>query len=108
MNGSTSFSDEVTVRRGVESLTLHGTYPNPAHDVATVRYAIPGGVGGRSGNVTLRIYDVLGRQVRTLVNTKQEGRHEHVLDVRALPSGVYFLRLQARGEVRTQKLTVVQ
>jgi hypothetical protein len=46
--------------------------------------------------------------VRTVLNENREGRHERTLDVGALPSGVYFLRLRAGGETRTQKLTIVR
>jgi hypothetical protein len=58
--------------------------------------------------VEVQLYDVLGRQVRTVVSGQKEGRHEQTLNASGLSSGVYFLRLQAGGEVRTQKLTVVR
>jgi hypothetical protein len=58
--------------------------------------------------VTVRLYDVLGRQVRTVVQGEQSGRHERRVDLSDLSSGVYFLRLKAGGQTRTQKLTVVQ
>jgi hypothetical protein len=86
----------VTVERGAEEVELLGTYPNPARQQATIRYALP-----EKQEATIRLYDVLGRRVRTVLN----GR---TLDVGALPSGVYFLRLQAGGQTRTQKLTIVQ
>jgi hypothetical protein len=91
------------VERGVTEVQLLGTYPNPAQQRATVRYALPA-----TQDVTVRLYDVLGRQVRTVVSGTQEGRHQRTLDVGALPSGVYFLRLRAGGEVRTQKLTIAR
>ena len=102
-DGTAHLSKTVTVERGVQELELLGTYPNPTRSQATVRYALPG-----TQDVTVRLYDVLGRQVRTLLSGEQEGRHQRTLDVGALPSGVYFLRLRAGGEMRTQKLTVVQ
>ena len=102
-DGTEHFSGEVTVERGVEELKLLGTYPNPAQQQATVRYALPD-----KQEATIRLYDVLGRQVRTVVSGKQEGRHQRTLDVGALSSGVYFLRLRAGGETETQRLTVVQ
>lgn len=55
----------------------------------------------------LRLYAALGRQVRTVVQAEQEGRHERTLDT-SCPSGVYFLRLRAGGQTRTRKLTVVR
>ena len=102
-DGTAHFSDDVIVERGVTDVQLLGTYPNPANRRATVRYALPD-----KQEVTLRLYDVLGRQVRTLVRKATEGPHEETLDVRTLSSGVYFLRLQSDGQVRTQKLTVMR
>mgnify|MGYP002338705258 CR=1 FL=1 len=102
-DGTASYSEEVTVRRGVDELTLLGTSPNPARRRATVRFAVP-----ERQEVTVRLYDVLGRRVRTTVRRTAEGRQETRLDVGDLSSGVYFLRLRAGGEVRTQKLTVVR
>ena len=102
-DGSAHVSDEVIVDRDVTEVELLGTYPNPARQRATVRYALP-----EVQDVTVRLYDVLGRQVRTVVSGKQKGRHQRTLDVAPLPSGVYFLRLRAGGQTRTQKLTIVQ
>ena len=102
-DGTENFSDEVVVERGVAEVELLGTYPNPAQSQTTVRYALPD-----KQKATIRLYDVLGRQVQTVLNKKQEGRHQRTLDVGALPSGVYFLRLRAGGETETQRLTVVQ
>ena len=101
-DGTTHVSKEITVERVIDEVELLGTYPNPARQQATVRYALP-----EKQKVTVRLYDVLGRQVQTVVDGKQEGRHTQRLDVGDLPSGVYFLRLRAAGQVRTQKLTVV-
>jgi hypothetical protein len=102
-DGSSALSDPVTVERSVDEVELLGTYPNPAQSRATVRYALP-----EKQEVTLRLYDMLGRQVQTVLNEEQAGRHQRTLDVGSLPSGVYFLRLQSDGQTRTQKLTVVQ
>jgi hypothetical protein len=102
-DGTAHLSKTVTVERGVQELELLGTYPNPARQQATVRYALP-----EKQDATIRLYDVLGRQVRTLVSGEQEGRHEQRLDTSRLPSGVYFLWLRAGGETRTQKLTITR
>jgi surface protein len=102
-DGATHVTETVTVERGVTEVQLLGTAPNPARQQATVRYALP-----EKQEVTLRLYDVLGRQVRTVVSSEKEGRHEQTIGVGRLPSGVYFLRLQAGGQTRTQKLTVVR
>lgn len=103
VDGTASLSETVTVRRAVAAAELLGTYPNPAAQQATVRYAVP-----ETQEVTLRLYDVLGRQVRTLVQGPRTGRHKTTVDVRDLPSGTYFLRLKTDGPVQTRKLTVVR
>lgn len=101
--GGARLTDEVTIERDVDEVQLLSTYPNPVRSQATVRYALP-----EKQEVSIRLYDVLGRRVRTVVRAEQGGRHERRLDVGSLPSGVYFLRLQADGQTRTQKLTVVR
>jgi hypothetical protein len=106
-DGTTSLSDPVTVeRRAVDQVQLLGTYPNPARQQATVRFALPEGVANT--DVTMKLYDVLGRQVRTLPLDANAGRHQHQVDVRGLPSGLYMLRLSTRDAVTTQRFTVVQ
>lgn len=106
-DGSTNLTDPVTVTRGgPDGLELLGTAPNPARSRATVRYAVPEDTDAIGA--TLRLYDVMGRQVRTITTAAEAGRHERVIDVSALSSGVYVLRLRARGQTKTQKLTVVR
>jgi len=102
-NGSASYSETVTVERGVAELELLSTYPNPAQSQAVVRYAVP-----ENQDVAIRLYDTLGRQVRTVFRGKQEGRKKQQIDLSGLSSGVFFLRLRAEGATKTQKLTVVR
>ncbi|WP_259131828.1 BspA family leucine-rich repeat surface protein [Salinibacter ruber] len=80
------------------------SYPNPVRRQGTLEYTLP-----EAGEVSLKVYDVLGRRVATLAEgRKQAGRHEVSLRVGDLPSGAYFGRLEAGGETRTQKITVVR
>jgi hypothetical protein len=103
-DGSATLSDATVVERGaVTEPQLLGTFPNPARGHATVRFAVPEGQ-----NVILRMYDVLGRKVRTLAEGKLEGRQDHQVDLTSLTSGTYFLRLTAETETETQRLTVVR
>jgi len=102
-DGSAHHSDPVTVERSIDQVQLLGTYPNPAQNRTTVRYALP-----EAREVTIRLYNTLGQQVRTVVEGEQDGRHERPVDVSNLSSGVYFLRFEAGGQTRTQKLTVVR
>ncbi len=80
------------------------SYPNPAGRRATVEYALP-----EAREVTLQVYDVLGRRVATLEQgRKKAGRHTARLETGRLSSGVYFGRLEAGEQTRTQKITVVR
>ncbi|PSQ91253.1 MAG: hypothetical protein BRD43_00235 [Bacteroidetes bacterium QS_4_64_154] len=90
-------------KRGVKEAELLSTYPNPAQQQVTLRYAVP-----QRQDVKIHLYDILGRRIQTVVNGERKGRHERQLDVSQLASGVYFLRLAAGGKTRTQKLTIVR
>jgi hypothetical protein len=106
-DGSTALTDAVTVARGgPERIQLLGTAPNPARSRATVRFAVPDDAA--ASGVTMRLYDVMGRQVRTVETSAEAGRHEQTLNVSGLASGVYVLRLRAGGQATTRKLTVVR
>jgi hypothetical protein len=96
-------SDAITVRRTVESVQLQPPAPNPVRRRAAVRVTLPIGQ-----EATLRLYDVLGRKVKTRGLDENTGRQQVPLDVSGLSSGVYFLRLRTDGAVKTQRLTVVR
>lgn len=105
-DGTTRLTDPVTVvRRGPEKVELSGTAPNPARRQTTIRYAVP---KGTEGPVTLRLYDVMGREVRLVEARGEAGRHKRRLDLRGLASGVYVLQLSAGQQRTTRKLTVVR
>ena len=78
--------------------------PNPVRDRCLVRYGLPA-----AGKVRIVIYDASGRVVKVLVKGElRQGAHSHVLDVKRLPGGVYFLKLSLGDESVTHKLTVVK
>lgn len=88
---------------------LHQNYPNPFNPTTVIRYDLP-----EASEVTLKIYDVIGREVRTLVNAKQsagyksiawDGRNEQGVSV---SSGVYIYRLLAGNHAQTRKMLFVQ
>jgi hypothetical protein len=71
---------------------------------ATLTYGLPA-----AGRVRLVVYDVIGREVQTLIDGQRPaGNHEVALDGRTLAAGTYVVRLITGGEVRTQKLTVAR
>jgi hypothetical protein len=86
------------------SFALEQNYPNPFNPSTTIEYALP-----KSAHVELKVYDVLGNEVQTLVNGKQPaGRHRVQFDGKGLPGGVYFYRIQAGEFVQTKKLTLLK
>ncbi|PEN05110.1 hypothetical protein CRI93_13920 [Longimonas halophila] len=102
--GTEAFSEAITIARLVQAAELLPTYPNPARGSATVRFAVP-----ERQDVRIDLYDMLGRRIRTVVDTNAEGRAEAQLDVSGLASGTYFLRMHTdAGPVDTQRVTVVR
>lgn len=90
-------------------VALHPGFPNPFSEQATLQYAVP-----ETGPVTLIVYNILGARVRHLVDSVQSaGRHQVFWEGRddtgrTLGPGVYFVRMQAGGAVRVQRLTVIR
>lgn len=79
-------------------------YPNPFNPKTKIKYQIP-----KSSFVNLKIFDIIGREVITLVNEeKQMGYFEIDFDGSNLPSGVYFYRLQAGAFKETKKLILMK
>ncbi|MDI6765613.1 MAG: T9SS type A sorting domain-containing protein [Bacteroidota bacterium] len=83
---------------------LAQNYPNPFNPTTTIRYEIP-----NPDFVILKIYNVLGQEVITLVNEmKQAGSYIVDWDGGSVPSGIYFYRLQAGSFTETRKLVVIK
>ena len=79
-------------------------YPNPFNPSTVITYQVP-----VSSVVTLKVYDMLGKEIRTLVNeSKNAGYYSAVFVASNLPSGVYFYRMQAGKYSETKKLTVLK
>ncbi len=83
---------------------LAQNYPNPFNPSTSIQFELP-----ESGNVELLVFDVLGRQVATLVDDRMEaGSHQIRFDASALASGVYLYQLRAGSTVLTKKLTLIK
>lgn len=94
---------DIAGARSSGGLTV-SAYPNPFSGAASIRFNLP-----ESGPVALRVYDVLGRDVVSLVDELREaGVHEVVLDGQRLPSGVYVWRLETAQERKTGRLTLLR
>ena len=106
LDGSTSLSDAVTVEIGLnEALTLQSPMPNPTRTQATVEFGVK-----KATETSVAVYNVLGQRVKTLYQgTPQANQMRDVtFNAGSLPSGVYFVRMQADGQTRTERLTVVR
>ncbi len=85
-------------------VTLEQNYPNPFNPTTRILYSVPGAM-----HVTLKLYNTLGEEVRTLVNQDVgAGWHEVVVDAKGLASGLYFYRLKTPGFVQTRRLICVR
>ena len=83
---------------------LSQNFPNPFNPSTTIRYSIT-----HTTNVTLKVFDVLGREVQTLVNAQQApGQYSVTLNAQGLGSGVYFYRLNAGAFTQTKKLMLLK
>ena len=84
--------------------TLYQNYPNPFNPSTTVRYDLPS-----AAFVTLRIFDILGQCIATLVEEeKPAGVHRVSINLPNLPSGVYLYRIQAGEYVNTKKFILLR
>ncbi len=89
------------------SFTLSQNYPNPFNPSTNIDFRIASPSDG--GLVTLKIYDVLGREVKTLVKEKKEpGTYEVVFKANQLSSGVYFYQLKAGNFIQTKKMVLLK
>jgi hypothetical protein len=86
-------------------------YPNPFNPSTRIRFSIPSknGRGGEWEKVVLEVYDVLGREVRTLVNEDlPPGSYEVTWDATGMPSGVYLYKLTAGSFTQTRKMILMR
>jgi predicted acyl esterase len=84
--------------------SLSQNYPNPFNPVTVINYSI-----AAEGNVMIKIYDITGREVKTLINEYQTpGLKSIMFDGSELPSGVYFYRLLANNFSETKKMILVK
>ena len=83
---------------------LKQNYPNPFNPVTKISYSID-----MASNVSLKLYDVRGGLVETLLNKRiHSGSHEYILDASHLSSGVYFYTMIVNDDSETRKLILMK
>ena len=83
---------------------LYQNYPNPFNPITKIKYSLP-----LSDNVQIKVYDILGREIKTLLNEyKQAGTYDIEFDANNLISGVYFYSIQAGNYTATKKLILIK
>lgn len=106
LDGTSTYYDAIEVQTGLvpESITLNQNYPNPFNPATTIEFFLPA-----AEFTTLKVYDVLGREVSTVVNqTLQPGTHQVIFSREQLPSGVYYYVLHlADSDVIKRKRMVL-
>jgi hypothetical protein len=102
---TTSMTGVSTISSNVpDKYNLSQNYPNPFNPVTKINFDIP-----KSGFVSLKVYDVLGKEVATILNeVKNAGSYSADFSGASLSNGVYFYRLESNGFVSTKKMMLVK
>ena len=88
----------------VADYKLYHNYPNPFNPTTTIRYELP-----QDGIVTIKLYDILGQEVTTILNEfKKADRYEVKFDAGGLASGVYIYRMKVNDFITSKKMVLVR
>ncbi|MBZ0182531.1 MAG: T9SS type A sorting domain-containing protein [Melioribacteraceae bacterium] len=103
-SGVVSVEDESKQTNIVSDFKLFQNYPNPFNPTTSIEYSVPS-----NENVTLKVFDILGREVATLVNQQMNpGNYKVQFDASQLVSGVYFYRISAGNYNKTMKMLLLK
>ena len=105
MDGHSTYSQVLTVKMDIPThFSLAQNYPNPFNPSTTIKYTVP-----QNGPVTIKLYDITGREVKTLVNeVKEVGSYDLKVDASGLASGVYIYRMVAKDFVSVKKMSILK
>jgi photosystem II stability/assembly factor-like uncharacterized protein len=96
--------EENQIKEEINTYLLSQNFPNPFNPITTIRYSI-----ANHSNVTIKVYDLLGREVATLVNEeKPAGEYEVEFDGSSLTSGIYFYQLKDGNYTETKKMILLK
>ena len=104
-NGTFAYSEVVNVDVNAPvQFELSQNYPNPFNPSTTINFSLP-----QSSNVTLKVFNTLGQEVKTLINQNMEsGAHSISFDASKLNSGIYFYKLDAGQFSEVRKMTLIK
>jgi hypothetical protein len=101
---TTTITDVYEKPNAPNKYSLKQNYPNPFNPTTVIGYEI-----SNAGFVTLRIYNVLGEEIKTLINKEQSaGYHEIIFDANELPSGSYFYKMQSGEYFESRKMILLK
>ncbi|MCA0447034.1 MAG: T9SS type A sorting domain-containing protein [Bacteroidetes bacterium] len=104
LDGTVSFSQILTIENKAAEFALQQNYPNPFNPSTKIDFSLP-----VSGYAKLVVFDLLGREVKTLIDQNLEaGFHTAVYDAGNVAAGVYFYQLTFNGKVETRKFTLLK
>ncbi|HEY6437878.1 MAG TPA: T9SS type A sorting domain-containing protein, partial [Ignavibacteriaceae bacterium] len=104
-SGVFEYSDVIEIEVGTPTkFSLEQNYPNPFNPITTLPYSIK-----EKAVVTLKVFDILGKEVSTLVNEEKEaGYYNLKFNALSLSSGIYFYSLNAGDFVSTKKMILLK
>lgn len=105
LDGSYEYSNEVEVLvTGLNDFKLFQNYPNPFNPVTNLRFIVP-----EEGNVKIALYDVLGNEVKILLNENiRPGSYNIPVDGSGLSSGTYFVKMQTKSGQQIVKMSLLK
>jgi len=88
----------------IDNYVLYHNYPNPFNPTTTIRYELP-----QDGIVTIKLYDILGQEVATILNEyKKVDRYEVIFNAVGLASGVYIYRMKVNDFITSKKMIILR
>jgi hypothetical protein len=103
-NGGATFIEEETIDEVPTEFLLSQNYPNPFNPSTKIRYSVP-----KSSNVVIKVFDILGNEIETLVNEEKPiGTYEVTWYAENLPSGVYFYEMTGGNYSETKKMLLLR
>jgi len=100
----TAVNENIVSSNIPDDFSLYQNYPNPFNPSTIIKFDVP-----NSGNISLKVYDQLGREVVSLIDgVRNAGTYEIIFDASALSSGIYFYKMVSNGGALIKKMVLVK